>query len=177
MTELSRVYSGRAEPAAAPDPARMSAFCDSSHPVRTGQVSFLVNRTKGEFVMKRFEGKTVLVTGGTSGIGLATALAFANEGARLVITGRDQSTLDQAKAQLSSDSIAIRNDAGQIADADALAEILKQRGVMLDAVFINAGMAKFAALEAVDERLWDDIFNTNVKGPYFLIKALTTLLY
>jgi NAD(P)-dependent dehydrogenase (short-subunit alcohol dehydrogenase family) len=131
---------------------------------------------KEEFVMKRFEGKTVLVTGGTSGIGLATALAFANEGARLVITGRDQSTLDQAKAQLSSDSIAIRNDAGQIADADALAEILKQRSVMLDAVFINAGMAKFAALEAVDERLWDDIFNTNVKGPYFLIKALTTLL-
>lgn len=126
--------------------------------------------------MKRFEGKTVLVTGGTSGIGLATALAFANEGARLVITGRDQSTLDQAKAQLSSDSIAIRNDAGQIADADALAEILKQRSVMLDAVFINAGMAKFAAFEAVDERLWDDIFNTNVKGPYFLIKALTTLL-
>ena len=61
--------------------------------------------------MMRFEGKTVLVTGGTSGIGLATALAFANEGARLVITGRDQSTLDQAKAQLSSDSIAIRNDA------------------------------------------------------------------
>jgi len=99
--------------------------------------------------MKRFEGKTVLVTGGTSGIILATALAFANEGARLVITGRDQSTLDQAKAQLGSDSIAIRNDAGQIADADALAEILKQRGVMLDAVFINAGIAKFAALEAV----------------------------
>jgi len=149
VTELSRMYSGRAEPAAAPDPARMSAFWDSSPPVRTGQVSFAVNRTKREFVMKRFEGKTVLVTGGTSGIILATALAFANEGARLVITGRDQSTLDQAKAQLGSDSIAIRNDAGQIADADALAEILKQRGVMLDAVFINAGIAKFAALEAV----------------------------
>src|SRR5262245_26272652 len=114
-----------------------------------------VNRIKGEIVMKRFEGKTVLVTGGTSGIGLATALAFANEGARLVITGRDQSTLDQAKAQLSSDSIAIRNDAGQIADADALAEILKQRGVMLDAVFINAGMAKFAGFKAFANVFWD----------------------
>jgi NAD(P)-dependent dehydrogenase (short-subunit alcohol dehydrogenase family) len=156
-------------------------FCNLIGParlewMRATQSTLILTGQKEEFVMKRFEGKTVLVTGGTSGIGLATALAFANEGARLVITGRDQSTLDQAKAQLSSDSIAIRNDAGQIADADALAEILKQRGVMLDAVFINAGMAKFAALEAVDERLWDDIFNTNVKGPYFLIKALTTLL-
>ena len=65
--------------------------------------------------------------GRNSGIGLATVLAFANEGARLVITGRDQSTLDQAKAQLSDDSIAIRNDAGQIADPDALAQIKEQR--------------------------------------------------
>ena len=126
--------------------------------------------------MKRFEGKTALVTGGNSGIGLATALAFANEGARLVITGREQSTLDKAKAQLGADSIAIRNDAGQLADGDALAEKLKQLGVTLDAVFINAGAAKFAALEDVDEGLWDLTFNTNVKGPFFLIKALTTLL-
>lgn len=126
--------------------------------------------------MKRFEGKTALITGGNSGIGLATALAFANEGARLVITGRDQSTLDQAKAQLGPDSIAIRNDAGRIADGYALAEILKQRGVMLDAVFINAGLATFTALEGVTESLWDDTFNTNVKGPYFLLKALKALL-
>ena len=126
--------------------------------------------------MKRFEGKTALVTGGNSGIGLATALAFANEGARVVITGRDQSTLDHAKARLGDGSLAVRNDAGSIADADALAEMLMQRGIKLDAVFINAGIGKFVAFLDVDEGLWDQTFNTNVKGPYFLIKALTTLL-
>jgi len=126
--------------------------------------------------MRRFEGKTALITGGNSGIGLATALAFAHEGARVVITGRDQSTLNQAKARLSADSIAIRNDAGQVADGDALAQTLKQQGVKLDAVFINAGITRFAPLENVDEDLWDNTFNTNVKGPFFLIKALTILL-
>ena len=126
--------------------------------------------------MKRFEGKTALVTGGNSGIGLATALAFAREGARVVITGRDPSTLDQAKARLGVDSLAIRNDAGRLADATVLAETLGRQGLRLDAVFINAGVVRLAALEAVDERLWDDSFNTNVKGPYFLLKALTPLL-
>ena len=126
--------------------------------------------------MKRFEGKTALVTGGNSGIGLATAVAFASEGARLVITGRDQSTLDRAQAQLGDDAIAIRNDAGRIADGVALAELLRQRGIMLDAVFLNAGVAKLAALESVDEAMWDETLNTNLKGPYFLIKALTPLL-
>jgi NAD(P)-dependent dehydrogenase (short-subunit alcohol dehydrogenase family) len=126
--------------------------------------------------MKRFEGKTALVTGGNSGIGLATALAFAREGARVVITGRDPSTLDQAKARLGVDSLAIRNDASRLADATVLAETLGRQGLRLDAVFINAGVVRLAALEAVDERLWDDSFNTNVKGPYFLLKALTPLL-
>ena len=126
--------------------------------------------------MKRFEGKTALVTGGNSGIGLATALAFAREGARVVITGRDPSTLDQAKAQLGVDSLAIRNDASRLADATGLAETLSRQGLRLDAVFINAGVVRLAALEAVDERMWDDSFNTNVKGPYFLLKALTPLL-
>ena len=126
--------------------------------------------------MTRFEGKTVLITGGNSGIGLATASAFAHEGARVVITGRDQSTLDQARTRLGADSITIRNDAGQIADGAALAQTLKQHGIKLDAVFINAGITRFAPLESVQEDMWDNTFNINVKGPYFLIKALTMLL-
>jgi len=126
--------------------------------------------------MKRFDGKTALITGGNSGIGLATALAFASEGARVVITGRNQATIDQAKARLGADSIAIQNDAGNINHANSLADTLKQRNIKVDAVFINAGVTKFAPIEAMDEEMWDNTFNTNVKGPFFLIKAIQPLL-
>ena len=124
---------------------------------------------------KRFDHKTVLVTGGNSGIGLATALQFAQHGARVIITGRDQATLDQARAQLGANAIALRNDAGDIQAARALAASLKEQGVTLDALFVNAGVAKFAPLEAIDEDLWDQTFNINVKGAYFAIQALLPL--
>src|SRR5215469_10262117 len=126
--------------------------------------------------MNRFEGKTVLVTGGNSGIGLAAAQAYAAEGARVVITGRDQATLDQAKASLGTQAIAIRNDAGSVASAKALASTLSAQNITLDAVFLNAGVAKFAPFDAVDETLWDLTFDTNVKGPYFQVQALAPLL-
>jgi NAD(P)-dependent dehydrogenase (short-subunit alcohol dehydrogenase family) len=125
--------------------------------------------------MKRFENKTVLVTGGNSGIGLATALQFAKEGARVVITGRDETTLAQAKTQLGANAIAVRNDAGSLRDARDLATLLGAQGISLDAVFINAGVAKFGAFEEIDETLWDQTFNTNVKGAYFTIQALVPL--
>lgn len=126
--------------------------------------------------MKRFDNKTILVTGGNSGIGLATALLFAKEGARVIITGRDQATLDQARAQLGPNAMALRNDAGDSHAAKELATTLTQQGIKLDALFINAGIAKFAPLEAVDEALWDQTFDVNVKGAYFAIQALSPLL-
>ena len=126
--------------------------------------------------MKQFEGKSVLVTGGNSGIGLAAAIAFAKEGARVVFTGRDQTTLDKVAAQLGVNAIAVRNDAASVADGIKSATLLQRQGVMLDAVFINAGVGELAPLEAVNEDAWDATFNTNVKGPYFLIKALSPLL-
>ena len=126
--------------------------------------------------MKRFDNKTVLVTGGNSGIGLATALEFARHGARVIITGRDQATLDTAKAQLGDAAIALRNDAGNIKAAKELAQTLTAQGIKLDAVFFNAGVAKFGPLEAIDEDLWDQTFNVNVKGTFFAIQALTPLL-
>ena len=126
--------------------------------------------------MKRFENKTILVTGGNSGIGLATAVQFANEGARVVITGRDQATLDSAKELIGSQTIALRNDQGSIADGKLLAQTLAGKGITLDAVFINAGVAKFAPFADIAESLWDQTFDVNVKGAYFLIQALTPLL-
>lgn len=126
--------------------------------------------------MNRFADKTVLVTGGSSGIGLAAAKAYVTEGARVVITGRDAKALAQAAAALGPDAITVINDAGSPVAARVLADELVQRGVRLDAVFINAGIAKFASLENADEALWNQIFDTNVKGPYFQLQALLPAL-
>ena len=126
--------------------------------------------------MHRFDERNVLVTGGTSGIGLAVAQAFAREGARVVVTGRDAVALEAARATLGANAVAIVNDASDPAAARALAATLSADGILLDAVFVNAGIAKFAAFAEVDEALWDATFAVNVRGPYFQIQALLPLL-
>ncbi|WP_246795975.1 SDR family oxidoreductase [Burkholderia perseverans] len=126
--------------------------------------------------MDRFIGRTVLVTGGNSGIGFAAAQAFAAQGARVVITGRDAQALERARDTLGGTALAIRNSTGTAAAARELATELAAAGVRLDAVFINAGVAKFAPFEQVDEALWDTTFDSNVKGAYFQIQALVPLL-
>jgi NAD(P)-dependent dehydrogenase (short-subunit alcohol dehydrogenase family) len=126
--------------------------------------------------MQRFQGKTVLVTGGSTGIGLAAAQAYAAEGARVVITGRDEAALAAAREQIGHDALAVRNDAGSIDAAAELADAIRGAGLTLDAVFINAGMARFSPLSDADPALWDRIFDTNVKGAYFQLQALLPLL-
>src|SRR5262249_5982110 len=122
-----------------------------------------------------FAHKTVLVTGGTSGIGLATAQAFAREGAQLVVTGRDEKTLAAAARQIDGKVVVLRNDASSLAGAKARPEGLKQRAITLDAVFVNAGAARFASFGDVSESLWDELFDVNVKGAYFQLQALVPL--
>jgi NAD(P)-dependent dehydrogenase (short-subunit alcohol dehydrogenase family) len=125
--------------------------------------------------MNRFNGKTVLVTGGNSGIGLAAAKAYAAEGARVVITGRDTAALETARAEIGN-AIALRSDAASQQDAKRLADTLSQQNIRLDAVFINAGIAKFAPFADVNESLWDQTFDINTKGAYFQIQALLPIL-
>lgn len=126
--------------------------------------------------MTRLEGKTALITGGTTGIGLATAKRFLQEGARLVITGRNEDTLAEAQRLLGNEVLIIRSDAGKVADQAELATRLRERFGHLDAAFINAGTGTFQPIESVEAEEFDRQFSINVKGPLFLLKALSPLL-
>jgi len=127
--------------------------------------------------MGRFSGKTAVITGGTSGIGLQTAKAFVQEGARIVLTGRDEKGLQAARLELGPDVLAIRSDAGKPADLDGLAEAVRSHlGGTLDVLFFNAGIAKFAPAEATSEALWDETFDINTKGAFFTTQKLLPFL-
>jgi len=125
--------------------------------------------------MARLDGKTALITGGTTGIGLASAQLFRQEGATVAITGQDQGRLDAAVDQL-GEVVAIRSDAGRVADCHALADQVRDRAGQLDILFLNAGIAKFAGLAEVDEALFDETFAINVKGVIFTVQALAPLM-
>jgi NAD(P)-dependent dehydrogenase (short-subunit alcohol dehydrogenase family) len=122
--------------------------------------------------MLKFQNKRVLITGGNSGIGLATARAFAAEGANVVITGRDTARLEAAVASLGPRAVGLLYDAGEVKSAHRLAEAIASKGMHLDAVFLNAGVAEFAPFEAADEAMWERSFAVNVKAPYFSLQAL-----
>lgn len=126
--------------------------------------------------MKRFEGKTVVVTGGNSGIGLATAKAFAAEGARVAISGRDQRTLDKAAKEIGVGALAVKADVTNLSDLETLFGETYKRFGKIDALFVNAGVAKFAMLADTNEALFDEMVATNFKGAYFTIQRALPLL-
>lgn len=125
---------------------------------------------------KRFEGKTVVITGGNSGIGLATAKLFHEEGAKVAISGRDQKTLDEAVRTIGNGTLAVKADVSKLADIDKFYTQVTSKFGKIDAVFANAGIAKFAPAGDSAEQLFDETFDINVKGLYFTLqKALPHL--
>jgi NAD(P)-dependent dehydrogenase (short-subunit alcohol dehydrogenase family) len=126
--------------------------------------------------MSRLKNKYALITGGTSGIGLETARQFLAEGATVAITGRSESALSAARRELGGAVLAIQSDAGDVADQHALARQLAGVWPRLDVLFVNAGDVTHRSIEDWDEATWDHLMHTNLKGPFFLIQALTPLL-
>ncbi|EPD3811144.1 SDR family NAD(P)-dependent oxidoreductase [Cronobacter dublinensis] len=124
----------------------------------------------------RFSNNVVIVTGGTSGIGLATAKAFASEGAHVFITGRRQAALDDALRQLGDNVTGVRGDMSQLADIDRLYEAVQQRHSHIDVIFANAGGGEFAPLGAISEAHYQETFDTNVKGVLFTVQKALPLL-
>ncbi len=120
--------------------------------------------------MKRLEGKVAVVTGGSSGIGLASAKRLAEEGARVAISGRNQKALEEALKSIGHNALAVQADTSKVADTEKLFKTVTQALGKIDVLFVNAGIAKFLPLSAVTEDHFDEQFNTNVRGAYFTVQ-------
>ena len=126
--------------------------------------------------MGRLQGKVAVVTGGNSGIGLATAKRFQEEGAQVVISGRSKQTLDDAIKAIGNGAVAIQADVSQLAELDRLYREVSERFGKIDVLFVNAGIAKFAPISDTSESTYDEQFDTNIKGAYFTLQKAIPLL-
>jgi NAD(P)-dependent dehydrogenase (short-subunit alcohol dehydrogenase family) len=126
--------------------------------------------------MPRLSGKLALITGGNSGIGLATAKAFVAEGARVAITGRNRDTLEAARVSIGNDTIAVRSDAADLKAIDALMATIKAELGALDILFANAGLGTLTPVESTTEADFDRTFDVNVKGVFFTVQKALPLL-
>ena len=125
--------------------------------------------------MSKLAGKVAVITGGATGIGLATAKLFVSEGAYVFITGRRQKELDEAVAEIGSNVVGVQGDVSKPEDLDRLYRTVRAKG-KLDVVFANAGVLEFAPLEKVTEEHFDKIFDINVRGTLFTVQKALPLL-
>jgi NAD(P)-dependent dehydrogenase (short-subunit alcohol dehydrogenase family) len=133
-------------------------------------------KSKRRKIVTKLQGKVAVITGGNSGIGLATAQRFVAEGAYVFITGRRQSELDAAIKQIGTNVTAVGGDVSNLADLDRLYATVKQERGHIDILFANAGTGEFGPLGAITEEQFDRIFNANVKGLLFTVQKALPLL-
>lgn len=126
--------------------------------------------------MQRFKNKFALITGGTSGIGFATAQQFIHEGGSVIITGRSAGTVNKALVQLGTNAHGIISDVSNMKDIFRLHEQVKQQTESIDLLFANAGYGRFASVENVDENQFDELFNVLVKGAFFTVQQILPLM-
>lgn len=125
--------------------------------------------------MKKLAGKVVLITGGTSGMGAATAKLFESEGATVIVTGGSAGGVDAARLAMPGIEV-IQSNAGDTSAAAVLIQHVKEKHGHIDVFFLNAGIARLIALEQMEEAQFDEIFNVNMRGPYFLLKHAAPVL-
>ena len=126
--------------------------------------------------MSKLNGKVALITGGSTGIGLAIAKRFIEEGAQVAITGRTKDTLAEAKKELGSKALTIQSDISKLKDIAAMIAEVREKFERIDILVANAGIAKFAPLDQSSEEFFDEQFNTNVKGLYFSVQNAVPLI-
>jgi NAD(P)-dependent dehydrogenase (short-subunit alcohol dehydrogenase family) len=119
--------------------------------------------------MSKLQGKVAVITGGTEGIGLATAQLFVKEGAYVFITGRRQKELDDAVTAIGSNVTGVRGDVAKLADLDRLYEVVGKAKGRIDTILANAGVGEFAPFGKISEEHFDKLFNINVKGTLFTV--------
>jgi NAD(P)-dependent dehydrogenase (short-subunit alcohol dehydrogenase family) len=126
--------------------------------------------------MQRFKNKTALITGGTSGMGFATAQQYIQEGGKVIITGRSEENVKIAVNKLGENAFGIVSDAGRMSDLMSLRNKVEKLTENIDLVFANAGYGRFAPIANVDENHFDELFNTLVKGSFFTVQQILPLM-